>query len=289
MRRVLLLAPDSKIPNLALMKLSTYYKWQGDIVGMNVDEPDLIYCSLMFSKSRYHSAGLLYPEAKIIYGGPGFDPKVRLPMEVESCPPDQDLYQSKFSVGKVTTGCPRRCPFCMVHLMEPEGIRYIQPPDKIWKPGTILRLLDDNILAMPEAFWEVFEFQQKTDLKIHIEYLDIRFITLDIAKALKKMKHNRGIWFSFDFTETEKAVRRGVQNLFDAGVNKFSIHVLIYCDGEHEIEDAKYRWKIIRDELDLEPFLMVNDDNITPRLREIRRRGTRPAAWRNLTAEEVFE
>jgi len=52
-KRVLLIDVDSKIPNLALMKLSSWHKARGDLVGFNVIDPDLIYASVVFKKNRH--------------------------------------------------------------------------------------------------------------------------------------------------------------------------------------------------------------------------------------------
>ena len=49
--RVGLIDFDGKIPNLALMKLSTYHKAMGDTVVLNNFTPgqvDMVYCSVVF-------------------------------------------------------------------------------------------------------------------------------------------------------------------------------------------------------------------------------------------------
>ena len=281
---------DSKIPNLALMKLSAYHKAKGDKVGFGVDNPDLVYVSIIFPENRNACAMIpfQYPDAKLVKGGPGWEATAKLPEEVERTPPDQDLYNSKFSIGRVTSGCPRKCSFCVVNKLEPEGIRYIQPPADIWKEGTILRLLDDNIFALPKAFDDVYEFCTEHKITLHAEYFDIRLLTPTFAKQLKDLKHDTGIWFSYDLTGIEKSVRAGVKMLEGAGINLHSVHFFLYLHDEEMIPDAQYRWGVLR-ELGVEPFLMVNKDNLTRRLKRVRRRGCRPAIWRNLTTEEVFQ
>lgn len=288
--KILLIAPDSKFLNLAMMKLAAYHRARGDKVGLTISEPDLIYGSILFHKNRgwANQWKALYPNAKIIIGGPGYDPLVRLPLDIERTPPDQNLYNSKYSIGRVTSGCFRKCPFCVVPIMEPKGIRYIQGPEQIWKEGTILRLLDDNILAMPQAFWDVYSFCKKYDVKIHFEYLDCRLVTENIASALRDMKHDGKIKFSFDISSDEKEIRRGISRLKAAGCRPPQIQFLIYLHDEKSIPDAMYRWNIIRDE-GCETFIMVNNENRTERLRKIAKRGCRPAIWRGMTTEQVFE
>ena len=41
--KVLLVDMDSKIPNLALMKISAHHKAQGDDVGFAIENPDKVY------------------------------------------------------------------------------------------------------------------------------------------------------------------------------------------------------------------------------------------------------
>lgn len=68
--KVLLVDVDSKIPNLALMKVSAYHKDQGHEVGFHISEPDLVYASVVFTKHKHRVDGLqfYYPDAKIRIG-----------------------------------------------------------------------------------------------------------------------------------------------------------------------------------------------------------------------------
>jgi len=288
--KILLIAPDSKLPNLALMKLSAYHQAQGDTIGFHIPDPDIVYGSIIFHKNKGWAEQWkrMYPDSAVIVGGPGFDPKVKLPPVIEAWAPDQNLYSSKYSIGRVTSGCPRRCSFCMVSLLEPDGIRYIQSPAKIWKPGTILRLLDDNILAMESAFWEVNNFCLSQKVTIHFEYLDARLLTDSLAFGLAQMKHEYScIHFSWDQTKDEPLIRRGIERMTNARVAPGRLTFLVYLHDEASIPDAIYRWKILR-ELGVTPFLMVNNEKRTPLLRKIARRGCRPMIWRYMTAEELF-
>ncbi len=288
--RILLIAPDSKYPNLAMMKISAYYKARGHEVGFNISEPDRIMGSILFRKNRGWADQwrIMYPGIGLTIGGPGYDLEARLPPEIEKMPPDQDLYKSKYSFGRVTSGCIRKCPFCVVPEMEPDGIRYIQGPEQIWKEGTILRLLDDNILAMPKAFWEVVQFCTDKKVTIHFEYLDARLVTQAIAFGLHTLKHERRINFSFDMSKDESKIRRGIIHMETAGFHPSALQFFIYLHDEAGIPDAMYRWDIIREE-GCDPFLMVNNDNRTKRLMRVARRGCRPPIWRGLTTKEVFE
>jgi len=112
--KVLLVDFDSKIPNLALMKLSAWHKQKGDLVGFDIQDPDQVYVSVVFSKNKSQAAGLttMFPNSMISFGGPGWDLQNFLPEEIEKIKPDYDLYPSEYSQGYTTRGCIRKCPFC---------------------------------------------------------------------------------------------------------------------------------------------------------------------------------
>ena len=93
--KVLLIDVDSKIPNLALMKISAYHKSVGDTVGINnISSPDKVYASVIFKKNKHNVDGLrfLYPESEIVIGGSGYDLVIKLPEEIENIKPDYNLY-----------------------------------------------------------------------------------------------------------------------------------------------------------------------------------------------------
>jgi hypothetical protein len=287
--KVLLIAPDSKLPNLALMKYSTHFKSKGYEVGFKVGEPDIIVASILFKKNRAIPLSWphFYPTAKeYVLGGPGYGPTIMLPPEVERCRPDYTLYQDfKDSIGRVTIGCPRDCYFCVVPSMG--GVRYVQPVRDFYEKGTC-RILDDNILALPGAFEETANWLIGGGIKVHWDGLDIRHINEQNASLIAEMKHDGGPFFAFDMLECESEVRRGVQYLTDAGMRSNSLRFYVYLHDEANIPSAMERWRILR-ELKVEPFLMVNADDITPRLRRIRRFGCRPAVWRAMSPEQVFD
>jgi hypothetical protein len=100
------------------------------------------------------------------------------------------------------------------------------------------------------------------------------------------MKHDGSIHFSWDVTSDEKAVRRGIEIMLKYH-RPSSMMFLLYLHDEKSIPDAMYRWNVIRS-YNCEPFLMVNNQKRTKRLRRVARRGDKPVIWRNLSTEEVF-
>jgi len=101
--KVGLVRVDGKMPNLALMKLSSWHKKRGDevflvdLAGLNLDR---VYASQVF------------------VGGPGYDLKSVLPDEIEHMKPDYDLFKTDYSIGFTSRGCVRDCKFCIVREKE---------------------------------------------------------------------------------------------------------------------------------------------------------------------------
>lgn len=116
---VLLIDIDGKLPNLALMKLSTWHKALGDTVYLNTcDRPDKVYISVLFTWSRSKAEKImqLYPRAEIKIGGTGWDfivnekgrfvevTHTELPPEIEACKPDYDLYKASDILPRIRGG-----------------------------------------------------------------------------------------------------------------------------------------------------------------------------------------
>ena len=85
---------DSKIPNLALMKLSAYHKSIGDTVGFGLPNADKTYISCVFPQNASKARGIakMFDSKKTIIGGTGIDYSVKLPREIEYIKPDYSLY-----------------------------------------------------------------------------------------------------------------------------------------------------------------------------------------------------
>jgi len=81
--RISLIDVDSKIQNLALMKLSAYHKQKGDTVGLKLSNPDKIYTSIVFKKNNGKALNQTLDNVKRVFGGSGFDLTVKLPKEIE--------------------------------------------------------------------------------------------------------------------------------------------------------------------------------------------------------------
>jgi len=126
MKTIVLYDIDGKIPNLALMKLSSYYKNQGCHVLLS-KKLDYITADAYFASFVFYSEKSLALIAKLkkIYGsritigGTGYDIAAQLPFEIDNCFPDYSLYpQHIYAIGFLTRGCTKVCRFCVVPQKE---------------------------------------------------------------------------------------------------------------------------------------------------------------------------
>ena len=160
MKKILLIDADSKIPNLALMKISTFYKAEGYRVELRqlglsyypnkknkvhyieTAGYERAFCSAIFDNTLYYVQG-----DNIEYGGTGYSLRLNLPEEIADREPDYSLYpDNDTSYGFLSRGCIRNCSFCDVY--EKEGrIRQVAGIDDIVRHKKV-KFLDNNFLAL---------------------------------------------------------------------------------------------------------------------------------------------
>jgi hypothetical protein len=189
--KIRLLAPDSKIPNYAIMKISTYHKRLGDDAAwyshlFDYADTDILYISKVFTFSL--EPQYLPLNAKIIRGGTGYDLSSKLPEEIENITElDYSLYpECDYSIIFTTRGCIRKCPFCVVPIKE--GKIYTITPSALNPKGKWIRLLDNNFFASND--WkERLEYLKSLNQPIDFNTgIDLRILTEEQAKALGTLK-----------------------------------------------------------------------------------------------------
>lgn len=189
--KVRLLANDSKIPNIAIMKISTYHKRLGDNVDwydpiFDYEDTDILYHSQIFTFTPKYQ---YYPiNAKIIKGGTGIDIKSALSAEIDRIVDlDYSLYpECDYSLQFLSRGCIRNCSFCVVR--EKEGIIHKVEPLNLNPTGKYIILLDNNFFACKE--WkENIEILKKYNQPIDFNQgIDLRLLTEEQCIELKKLK-----------------------------------------------------------------------------------------------------
>lgn len=192
--KIRLLATDSKIPNYAIMKISTYHKRLGDNVDwynplMDYIDTDILYISKVFTFSDDPYLTMPMPiNAKIIRGGTGYDYTTKLPEEIESITDlDYSLYPNcDYSIVFTTRGCVRKCPFCIVP--KKEGLIHNVNVASLNPKGKYIMLLDNNFFANKtwrENIKVLKAFNQPIDFNTGI---DLRLLTEEQCEALSKLK-----------------------------------------------------------------------------------------------------
>lgn len=250
---------DSKIPNLALMKISQYHKTKGDQVEFYnpMFKYDKIYMSKIFNFTPDYKYVLNAEE--VIKGGTGYDLKTELPDEIEHQRPDYSLYpKNEYAMGFCTRGCIRNCPFCVVPKKEGK-IRAVADIYDFWEGQDKLMLLDNNLTAHREHFKKILNQLIKEKIKVDFSQgLDIRLISDEQAKLLSKVKLYKQIHFAFDDIKIEKAVRRGIKCLNDNGVKSYKLMFYVLIGFNSTPEEDLYRVELLRD-LGVDPFVMPYD------------------------------
>jgi len=214
-----LIDADSKIPNLALMRLATYHKARGDRVTMSKGDevgfcrnvPDKVYVSIVFKKNAHMFDDLAshYPDTQIDIGGSGVDLKKKLLHEIESMKPDYSLYpKNNASIGFSSRGCFRKCYFCIVDQKEGK-FRRTGHPEKWYNPAfKSITFLDNNILADKAWFLEITDWCISKDLKIWFtQGLDLRLVDIEIAKRLYEIRNHRMLSFAWDNIKDERVIK----------------------------------------------------------------------------------
>ena len=249
---------DSRIPNLALMQISAYYKAQGDEVVFDQawfagDAPDRVYISCIFdwNAPKARGIGTMFPDAVVSIGGSGVNYD-RLPEAMQKIRPDYYLYPSEYALGFTSRGCIRDCEFCIVRTKE--------GPWKAWQHvrefadprfDTVV-MLDNNILANKRWFFEQTDWllanKKKVDFK---QGLDVRLLDDEIAERLKALKWAANIRFAFDSINDEPAVMHGIALLKAAGIDiKHNVSFFVLAGYPEATvsaeEDAIYRCNRLR-------------------------------------------
>lgn len=258
---------DSRIPNLALMKLSSYHKSMGHSVELYqpilVDTYDKIYASKIFD---YSDGSMLIPE-KMEIGGTGYDLHKKLPKEVESHPPDYSLYNYKHSMGFTMRGCRLKCSFCVVPRKE--GAAYSNNTiEEIWtqRGSSFVMLLDNDFFGNP-CWRERVDEIKKYKLKVNFcQGLNIRNIKEDQAKALASINFRnthdtaKQVYFAWDDIRHEKLIHKGIKTCADAGIraSQMAFYVLIGYNSTEK--DDLYRIETLRN-YGCDPYVMPFDKN----------------------------
>lgn len=245
---------DSKIPNVALMKISAYHKQLGDNVEFYTPfkQYDKVYASKVFKETK----SLIGLPNGTIRGGSGFGLKNKLPKEIEHIYPDYSLYDCDYAMGYLTRGCINNCEFCIVR--KKEGILHKHAElEEFWNGQKHLMLLDNSLTDYKYAD---LELQKIIDNKIKLNLcqgFNVRTIKPEIAELLSKIKLWKGKqWhIAWDNIKDEKRIFKGINILNDAGIKNYKIMCYVLIGFNTTLDQDLYRINILND-FGIDPFVM---------------------------------
>lgn len=197
MKTVALYDICGKIPNLALMKLSAYYKDKGyaPVLCDETSPPDagLHYASCVFHHPRANRALSLLRNRlgdDLVAGGSGVNVQLKLPPDVDHCFPDYTLYGwHRYAIGFLSRGCNSRCPFCLVPEKEGPLVEdYATLDDFVPDGQRNVMLLDANLLATRNACALIGQMIHRKYRVNFSQTLDIRYLTGEMVSLLEQVQ-----------------------------------------------------------------------------------------------------
>jgi len=279
-----LVQADGKLPNLALMRLSSFFKEQGEAVmwaeprsRMLSDVPGEVFGSSIFefsSKARNNWDAWVWPD-RIKWGGTGVRVSSSLSevadIQWEDVKPDYSIYPwFKHSIGFTQRGCRLSCKFCVVPEKEGRPVS-VATIEEIWRgdphPRTVI-LLDNDFFGQPRESWKarINEMREGGFRVSFSQGINVRQITEETARALASIQYRdnefkeRILYTAWDNLGDESTFKKGVEILRQAGVppKHLRVYMLIgYAKGE-TFEQIKYRFDELVS-LGCEPYPMVYD------------------------------
>ena len=288
--RVGLLDVDSKIPNLALMKISQWHKHNGDEVEHYMPLARNTYDKVYASKIFNFSDGSDIQEEMIV-GGTGIDFKNTLPNEIEQIDPDYTLYNYPHNIGFAQRGCRFNCSFCVVPKKEgkPKSVNTIE---KIWtqRSSKFVVLLDNDFFGNPEWSDRIQEIKE-LDLTVNFSQgLNIRIISQKQAEALASVKFSninntfKQVTFAWDQINDEKVIKRGFQRVVDAGIKPYQMQFYVLIGYNTTPEEDMHRVMMLKD-WGCDPYAMPYDKT-DPYQQKFVRWVNRRAIFKSCTFEE---
>lgn len=203
-----LIGDDHNFPNLALMKISAWYKnKKSNVEFFNYKKSyDKVYASKVFTWSDDFKN---LPFDKTDVGGTGYGVPNILPEKIEHTLPDYLLYGLNYSLGFLTRGCQNKCNFCFVPKKEGE-IKPHAEIEEFLKHDKVV-LMDNNVLASNHGIKQI---EKLIKLKVKVDFnqgLDARLIDRPMANLLSKIKWDPSIRLACDSSSQMKYLFKAVK------------------------------------------------------------------------------
>jgi hypothetical protein len=274
---------DGKLPNLALMRLSSWHRARGDTIHFtrsphrDMFEPEYkaVYGSAIFKFSAGQVAKFREAFPAAIVGGTWL--KEENPITVEKvigdwqwvdysiAPPD-----FKASIGFTQRGCRLKCDFCVVPWKEGKP-RAAGTIADIWRgPGhpKHLHLLDNDFFGEPQWPHRIAEIRDGGFKVSFTQGINIRMINDEVAAAIASIQYRddqfqrRRLYTAWDNLKNEKVFFRGVDTLERHGIppKHLMAYMLIGFDEDETWERIHHRFDrmVARG---IRPYPMVFDNS----------------------------
>ena len=279
--RIGLIQIDGKLPNLALMKISTFYKSQGYDVefAWPLGQYDQVFASVLFTWNRDKAEQICQRYDNVEIGGTGWSLTKTLPPEIEACKPDYDLYTVEMltpnlkrgikkantaiekaqeiidmGIGFTSRGCVRSCGFCVVKAKEGELRQDSKIADLINPRSNKITLYDNNLPADPECLDKLAEIQERGLIVDISQGIDVRKMTEEIAISLGKTRFMRSLHYAWDLMPFEASVLSGIK-LLSQHVKPWRHMCFVLCGYDTTHEEDMYRAMKL-ESLGVSPYIM---------------------------------
>lgn len=272
---------DGKLPNLALMKISNYYKQNDTQVefAQSGRQYEKVYASVLFSWDREKAEALHDVYDNLEIGGTGYDLAKTLPPEIEMMKPDYDLYSedmiynmvcrgiknkeaihkkaktiADMGIGFLSRGCIRNCGFCIVKQKE-GNLRQESRLEDILNPrSNVVTLYDNNLTADPYCVEKLHEIRDRKLVVDISQGVDVRLMTDEKAEALSEVKHLRSLHYAWDLMSFEKPVLAGIK-LLTQHVKPYKHMCYVLCGYNTTFVEDMYRVQTLHS-LGVIPYVM---------------------------------
>lgn len=276
-KQILLIEPGYKniYPPLGLMKISTWHKRKGDKVDFVKDNAPSNYFGHRPSKLKkhydficiatlftYHFQEVIksikyyqckYPNAKIKIGGvlatllpelikreTGITPHRGLLKKVEECSPDYSLFPTlPFSITTTTRGCPRKCKFCVVRLIEPKFFVRENWEKDINPSSKKIIFWDNNWFFSPNFYKDVEKLKKIGKPFDFNQGLDCRLFDEEKAKLLSQMMISP-LRFAFDSPSQDGYIQKAIKLAQKYGFKDNRVYVLYNSEEKYDTPEYFY-------------------------------------------------